>query len=194
MPVKFIHSDLPDVLVAELEVFNDSRGFFLETFHQRKYEEGGVGRGFVQDNHSHSQRNTLRGLHYQLNNPQGKLIYVVTGEVFDVAVDIRRGSPTFGKWMGTRLSAKNRRQLYIPEGFAHGFCVLSDTTDFIYKCTDFYTPGDEYGIFWQDSSIGIEWPTENPILSDKDRRNPKLNEVPESHLPIYQVTSSSKLS
>lgn len=194
MPVKFIHSDLPDVLVAELEVFNDSRGFFLETFHQRKYEEGGVGLGFVQDNHSHSQRNTLRGLHYQLNNPQGKLIYVVTGEVFDVAVDIRRGSPTFGKWMGTRLSAKNRRQLYIPEGFAHGFCVLSDTTDFIYKCTDFYAPGDEYGIFWQDSSIGIEWPTENPILSDKDRRNPKLNEVPESHLPIYQVTSSSKLS
>jgi dTDP-4-dehydrorhamnose 3,5-epimerase len=190
MPVKFIHSDLPDVLVAELEVFNDTRGFFLETFHQRKYEVGGVGRGFVQDNHSHSQRNTLRGLHYQLNNPQGKLIYVVTGEVFDVAVDIRRGSPTFGKWMGTRLSAKNKRQVYIPEGFAHGFCVLSDTTDFIYKCTGFYAPGDEYGIFWQDSSIGIEWPVANPILSDKDRRNPKLSEVPESHLPIYQVTSS----
>jgi dTDP-4-dehydrorhamnose 3,5-epimerase len=173
------------VVLIDPPVFADERGFFMETFHGRKYAEQGIDRTFVQDNHSHSCRSTLRGLHYQLDHPQGKLVYAVTGEIFDVAVDIRRGSPTFGRWVGTTLSAQNKRQIYVPEGFAHGFCVLSEEADVIYKCTDLYAPEDEYGILWLDTQIGIEWPVDSPLLSPKDSRNPTLEELPEKHLPVY---------
>jgi len=184
--MKFIEQSLPGVILIEPDVFEDNRGFFKETYHIAKYGDGGIEHLFVQDNHSHSQKGTLRGLHYQLRHPQAKLVYVVAGEVLDVAVDIRPGSPTFGQWTGTILSEKNRHQLFIPEGFAHGFCVLSETADVIYKCTDLYTPGDDYGVIWSDPAIDIVWPIENPMLSEKDGRNPKLSEIPEDLLPIYE--------
>ncbi len=188
MPIKVTQTSLSRVLLIEPQVFTDDRGFFLETFHHKKYAEAGLGQRFVQDNHSHSNRHTLRGLHYQFgNHGQGKLVYVVTGEIFDVAVDIRRGSPTFGKWVGVVLSAQNKHQLYVPEDFAHGFCVLSDTADVIYKCTEFYSPGHESGVFWADPMINIEWPIQTPLLSDKDLRNPTLAELPEKHLPLYRT-------
>jgi len=176
---------LPEVLLIEPRVFGDERGFFLETHHQQKYEAAGLRRTFVQDNHSRSRKNVLRGLHYQLQNPQAKLVYPVTGEIFDVAVDIRRGSPTFGQWTGARLSDVNHRQLFIPEGFAHGFLVLSESADVIYKCTDFYAPGDEYGIYCMDEKIAIDWPQALPVLSEKDRRLPELANTPEESLPVY---------
>ncbi len=176
---------LAGVLLIEPRVFSDDRGFFLETYHFRKYADNGLGAAFVQDNHSHSRKGTLRGLHYQLNHGQGKLIYVVKGEIFDVAVDIRKGSSTFGRWVGERLSEENRRQLYVPEGFAHGFCVLSDVADVIYKCTDLYAPDDEHGINWADNDIGIKWPIKDPVLSEKDEKNPMLKDVPERFLPGY---------
>jgi len=185
MSVKFIKTSLSGVLFVEPQVFEDSRGFFMETYHLRKYKEIGIDRVFVQDNHSHSRRGVLRGLHYQLHNPQGKLVYVIRGEIFDVAVDIRRGSPTFGKWVGTILSAENRRQIFVPEGFAHGFCVTSEQADVIYKCTDLYVPGDEYGILWSDPTINITWPVENPLLSEKDSQNQRLDDVPEEELPTF---------
>ncbi len=185
MPVGFKETSLPGVILIEPQVFKDNRGFFLETFHREKYAEGKVGPAFVQDNHSHSQRSSLRGLHYQLGHAQGKLIYAVTGEIYDVAVDIRRGSPTFGQWVGAHLSAENKHQIYVPEGFAHGFCVLSDRADVLYKCTDFYSPEDECGIFWADPTIGIDWPIDAPLLSEKDSMNPKLSEVPDGRLPAY---------
>ena len=140
---------------------------------------------FVQDNHSLSRRGVLRGLHYQLEHPQGKLVRVVTGEIFDVAVDIRKGSPLFGKWVGALLSEDNQQQLYVPPGFAHGFCTLSEQADFLYKCTDLYTPGDEYGIAWDDPDIAIEWPQLDYLLSDKDLGNPRLSES--NNLPDYEV-------
>ena len=185
MALKFTEKSLPNVLLIEPRAFEDDRGFFMETFHSEKYAEINISQPFLQDNHSHSRRGTLRGLHYQLKNPQGKLVYVVKGEIFDVAVDIRRGSPSFGRWTGDLLSEKNKRQLYIPEGFAHGFCVLSETADVIYKCTDLYTPGDEYGVFWADETIDIVWPMENPILSEKDLKNPTLADIEDAHLPVY---------
>jgi dTDP-4-dehydrorhamnose 3,5-epimerase len=184
--VQFTKTALPDVFLIEPDVFKDDRGFFMETYHQRKYAEGGIGQVFIQDNYSHSRYGILRGLHYQLKNAQGKLILVITGEIFDIVVDIRLGSPKFGQWLGTHLSAENRRQIFVPEGFAHGFIVLSDSVDVIYKCTDFYNPGDEYGIFWADPTIGIDWPIRNPILSDKDSKNPKLSEIPEELLPAFR--------
>ena len=181
--------EIPDVLLLEPPCFTDHRGFFMETFHREKYAAAGLyeklDRDFVQDNHSHSKKGVLRGLHYQLNHPQGKLIYAVTGAIFDVAVDIRKGSPTFGKWSGVELSAENHRQIYVPEGFAHGFVVLSDCADVIYKCTALYAPGDEYGILWSDPDIGIAWPAEKPVLSEKDLENPALNQVPQHHLPEW---------
>lgn len=189
MAIKFNTTSLPGVILIEPQVFEDPRGFFMETFHKKKYAVEGIDRVFVQDNHSHSKQGTLRGLHYQLRHAQGKLIYVVAGEVFDVAVDIRCGAPTFGKWSGTYISAENKRQLYIPEGFAHGFSVLSETADVIYKCTDFYTPGDEYGIFWADPTIDIDWKIESPVLSKKDSQNPELNQVAEELLPVYKSIS-----
>jgi dTDP-4-dehydrorhamnose 3,5-epimerase len=189
--MKWKHTSLPGVMLIEPQVFTDPRGFFMETYHQKKYTAGGFDRVFIQDNLSHSQRGTLRGLHYQLKNAQAKLIYAVTGEIFDVAVDIRRGSPTFGQWVGNLISAENKRQVIIPEGFAHGFSVLSDFADVLYKCTDFYDPEDEYGIFWGDPAIGIDWKVENPVLSEKDRQHPKLKDVPEERLPVYGKTSGS---
>jgi len=186
MTLKFTEKSLPGVLLIEPMVFEDDRGFFMETYHGGKYGEVGMDQDFVQDNHSHSRRFTLRGLHYQLKHPQAKLVYVITGEILDIAVDVRRGSPTFGRWTGTLLSEKNKRQLFVPAGFAHGFCVLSETADVIYKCTDLYTPGDEYGILWSDPTIDVVWPIENPTLSEKDAENPKLKDMPEENLPVYK--------
>lgn len=186
MACKFTKTTLPDVLLIEPDVFHDPRGFFIETYHQTRYANEEIKQPFVQDNHSHSKKGTVRGLHYQFRRPQAKLIYVVTGEIFDVAVDIRRGSPTFGKWVGIILSAENKHQLYIPEGFAHGFSVLSESTDVMYKCTDFYDPAGEFGILWSDPDIGIDWRINNPIISKKDGLSPKLNEAPKSQLPVFR--------
>ena len=186
MSIKYTETDLPGVLLIEPRVFKDSRGFFMETFHQKKYAEAGIDHAFIQDNYSHSTRGTLRGLHYQLEHPQAKLVYVIKGEIYDVAVDIRRGSPGFGKWTGQYLSCKNKRQIFIPEGFAHGFCVISETADVLYKATDLYKPDDEYGVLWSDPTIRIDWPIKVPIVSDKDKQFPGLQDVPEQHLPIYK--------
>lgn len=186
MPIQFTEKPIPGVFLVQQDVFKDDRGFFMETYHHKKYSEKGIDKIFVQDNHSHSRQWTLRGLHYQLRNPQGKLVYVISGKVLDIAVDIRLGSPTFGQWTGTLLSDESRDQLYIPEGFAHGFCVLSETADVIYKCTDLYAPGDEYGVIWSDPTIDIVWPIENPILSKKDSQNPKLSDIPKECLPVYE--------
>lgn len=186
MTMNVYPTSLEGVFLIEPRVFLDNRGFFLETYHQKKYEEAGIKQTFVQDNHSHSVRGTLRGLHYQLLHPQGKLIEVVCGAIFDVAVDIRKGSPTFGKWLGIHLSADEHHQIYIPEGFAHGFCVLSEQADVIYKCTDIYTPGDEYGIRWDDPQLAIGWPVRNPILSPKDADYSFLSQQPEECLPRWK--------
>jgi dTDP-4-dehydrorhamnose 3,5-epimerase len=179
------------VVVIEPPSFADNRGFFMETYHKKTYETAGLKKFFVQDNISYSMKNVLRGLHYQLRHPQGKLIYVISGEIFDVAVDIRKGSPTFCQWEGVLLSSENKKQIYIPEGFAHGFVVLSETAYVAYKCTALYTPGDEYGVFWNDPAIGIDWPVDAPILSDKDNRNPHIKDVPESDLPVFTAIHSN---
>jgi dTDP-4-dehydrorhamnose 3,5-epimerase len=165
------------------DVHRDARGFFLESYHARRYAELGITGTFVQDNHSRSGHAVLRGLHYQLNHPQAKLIRLVSGRVFDVAVDIRQGSPYFGRWFGMELSGDNHYQLYIPPGFAHGFCVLSEQADFLYKCTDYYVPGDEYGIAWNDPALAIDWPEMDFLLSDKDRDYPVLTNA--AQLPVY---------
>ncbi len=185
MPGNFIKTALPGVFLIEPGAFPDNRGFFMETYHKSRYSKGGIDATFVQDNCSHSRKGTLRGLHYQLEHTQAKLIYVITGEIFDVAVDIRKGSPTFGQWIGDCLSAENKRQIFIPEGFAHGFCVLSDEADVIYKCTDFYTPGDQHRIFWADPELKIAWPLKDAVLSEKDARNPLLSAVAKGALPEY---------
>jgi dTDP-4-dehydrorhamnose 3,5-epimerase len=182
--VKFIAMEVPEVVLIEPEVHQDARGFFLESYHQKKYAEGGIRGPFVQDNHSQSVRGTLRGLHAQRTFPQGKLVRAVMGEMFDVAVDVRRGSPTFGKWVGVVLTALNFRQLYIPPGFVHGFCVLSERVEVEYKCTDFYTLGDEMTVAWNDPTLAIEWPVREPILSKKDAAAPRLAEVMDL-LPVY---------
>ena len=184
--MKIVETDLPGVLIIEPVVYGDARGFFLESFHARRYAESGLPETFVQDNHSRSSRGVLRGLHYQLHHPQGKLVRVVSGEVFDVAVDIRRGSPTFGRWVGATVSADNHRQLYVPPGFAHGFCVLSESADFLYKCSEYYAPDDEHGVRWDDPDIGIEWPGLEFQLSEKDRNNPLLHEL-DAELPVYEA-------
>jgi len=183
--VKFIASDLPGVIIIEPDVHRDDRGFFLESYHADKYREGGVDATFVQDNHSRSVRGILRGLHMQLRRAQGKLVRVVAGEVFDVAVDVRVGSPHFGHWIGVTLSAENHRQVYIPEGFAHGFVVTSEVAEFEYKCTNFYDPGSELSIAWNDPRIGIDWPIEAPVLSAKDAAAPRLEEVMD-RLPKFE--------
>ena len=192
MSLKIRQTTIPEVLLVEPQVFADPRGFFLETFHRTKYAEAGLDKVFVQDNHSRSCKGTIRGLHYQLPRPQGKLVYIVTGEIFDVAVDIRRGSPHFGKWAGQILSESNKRQFYIPPGFAHGFCVLSEIADVTYKCTELYSPSDDRGILWSDDAIGIDWPSVEPLLSDKDAHNPPLSELSEAALPVYYGPSSAK--
>jgi dTDP-4-dehydrorhamnose 3,5-epimerase len=171
-------TSLPGVLLIEPRVFGDSRGFFLETFSTQRYAEADITDPFVQDNWSHSCRGTLRGLHFQIQHPQGKLVHVMQGEIFDVAVDVRQDSPTFGKWVGVTLSAENKRQLWIPPGFAHGFTVLSETADFVYKCTDIYAPEHERTLLWNDESIGVEWPLDtDPILSEKDRNGTTFDKL-----------------
>ncbi len=175
---------IPEVILVQPAVHRDDRGFFLETFHVEKYAASGIGARFVQDNHSRSQYGTLRGLHAQEKRPQGKLVRAVEGEIFDVAVDVRRGSPTFGQWVGEILSADNFRQLYVPPGFVHGFYVTSEIAQVEYKCTDIYMPGDELGVLWNDPEIGIEWPGDTPLLSPKDATAPRLAEVTE-RLPTF---------
>lgn len=184
--MKVTETKLPGVLVIEPDVFGDTRGFFMETFRQERYEEAGIKENFVQDNLSFSSRGVLRGLHYQNPHSQGKLVSVVQGEVFDVAADIRQGSPTFGQWVGVNLSGENHHQFWIPAGFAHGFCVLSETAYFTYKCTDIYTPSAEGGIIWNDPDIGVDWPLKDVLLSDKDQVYPKLKDVPAAKLPVFK--------
>ena len=184
-------STLGEVILVEPPVFKDDRGYFLETYHQARYAEKGVGQPFVQDNHSHSRKGSVRGLHYQLEHPQGKLVYAVTGRILDVALDIRHGSPTFGSWCGAHLSAENKHQIYIPPGFAHGFSVLSDRADVIYKCTDIYTPGDEYGVLWNDPDLEIDWGVNQPVLSPKDLENSQLSRIPRDLLPIYNDSGAN---
>lgn len=173
-----IQTQLKGVVIIEPKVFGDDRGFFLESFNSRRYKElTGITETFVQDNHSRSSKGVLRGLHFQKTKPQGKLVRVVSGEVYDVAVDINPDSATYGCYEGVILSDQNKRQLYVPPGYAHGFAVLSSTADFEYKCTDYYDPSDEGGIIWNDPDIGIEWPIDNPTLSDKDRTLPRLKDL-----------------
>lgn len=182
-----IQTQLPGVLIFEPKVFGDSRGFFVETFRDSLREECGIP-AFVQDNQSRSSRGVLRGLHYQLMQPQGKLVRVASGRVFDVAVDVRRGSPTFGRWAGVILDDTSHRQFYVPPNFAHGFVVLSETADFVYKCTDYYHPPSEAGVAWNDPDIGIEWPAEIldvVALSGKDAALPRLKEQSPNRLPIF---------
>lgn len=176
---------LPEVLLVEPVVHRDERGFFLETYHQLKYQAGGLDASFVQDNHSRSAAGILRGLHAQRERPQGKLVRCVEGEIFDVAVDIRRGSPTFLRWVGERLTADNFHQLWIPEGFAHGFCVLSENAQVEYKCTDYYDPDDELGLAWDDPDVAIDWPVEDPRLSARDAAAPPSREILDQ-LPTWQ--------
>lgn len=173
--MRVVTTPLPGVLIIEPRVFGDARGFFLESFNAERFAEHGLPTHFRQDNHSRSARGVLRGLHYQWPRPQGKLVWVTRGEVFDVAVDIRRGSPSFGRWYGTVLKEDEPRQMWIPPGFAHGFCTLSETADFVYKCTDVYVAEFDRGILWSDPAIGIDWPVAAPTLSDKDRRLAPLN-------------------
>jgi dTDP-4-dehydrorhamnose 3,5-epimerase len=176
--MKVKKTSISDCVIIEPEVFGDNRGFFYESYHLEKYNQyAGIDISFVQDNFSRSQQNVLRGLHYQKTKPQGKLVKVVLGEVFDVAVDIRKNSPTYGHWEGVILSEDNKKQFWIPPGFAHGFLVLSDIADFEYKCTDFYDPSDEGSIIWNDPDLKIDWPIHNPILSEKDSKAYKLKDI-----------------
>lgn len=186
MSLKTIKTSIPGVLLIEPQAYEDSRGYFMEVFRSDNYAKIGINQTFVQDNYSHTRKGIIRGLHYQLCHPQGKLVFVITGEIFDVAVDIRRGSSTFGKWFGAKISAENKRQMFIPEGFAHGFCVLSETADVFYKCTGFYDHGDEYGVLWSDADIGIDWPITPPALSDKDNLLQKIADIPEINLPTVK--------
>jgi dTDP-4-dehydrorhamnose 3,5-epimerase len=180
--MKVIETELPGVVVIEPQVFTDARGWFMETFHEARFREAGLPVGFVQDNHSRSVRGALRGLHYQLRHPQGKLIRCVRGEVFDVAVDLRQGSSTFGRWFGLMLSESNRRQVYLPPGIAHGVCTLSELADVVYKCSDLYDPQSERTLLWNDPQVGIEWPLVDPLLSEKDRRGLPLAQA-ETFIP-----------
>ena len=186
--MKRIEANLPGVCVIEPDVHGDQRGFFMESYNKRSFEELGIGCTFVQDNHSRSRRGVIRGLHYQLAQPQAKLVRVTLGEVYDVAVDVRTGSKTFGKWTGVTLSAKNKHMLFVPEGFAHGFCVISEFAEFAYKCSDFYAPTDERGIIWNDPELAIPWPLGDtePILSPKDSAYGPLSEMDENDLPVFQ--------
>ena len=176
---------LPGAVIIEPKVFGDSRGYFLETWNQSRYAEAGLPATFVQDNLSFSAQGVLRGLHLQVPTSQAKLVSVLIGEVFDVAVDVRVGSPTFGQWIGVTLSAENRRQFFVPEGFAHGFAVTSETALFAYKCTNDYAPKDELTVLWNDPEIGIKWPLSAPTLSAKDQQGLRLSEIPRERLPKY---------
>ncbi len=181
-----VRTELEGVVIIDPRVFGDARGFFFESYRADRYAAAGLPACFVQDNHSCSAAGTLRGLHYQLPHPQGKLIRVVRGSIFDVAVDIRKGSPTFGRWVGVVLSAENKRQLYVPPGFAHGFCVPAEASEMEYKCTDFYAPEHEHGIVWNDPTVGIAWPVAHPLLSEKDSAfGPLTPDRPD--LPTYET-------
>jgi len=182
-----IATRIPDVIVMRPTVREDARGFFFESYRADKFAALGIHEIFVQDNHSKSGRGTLRGLHYQLRHPQAKLCRVVRGEVLDVAVDIRVGSPTFGQWVSATLSADNKLQIFIPRGFAHGFFTLSDSAEFLYKCSDFYRAEDEHGILWSDPDLAIEWGASDPLLSDKDKNYPTLARAPRENLPQYEA-------
>ena len=175
--MKVSKAPIDGLLIIEPEVFRDPRGMFYEVYAASRYKEHGIPAHFVQDNHSVSEKGVLRGLHYQINPGQDKLVRVTRGEVFDVAVDIRKQSPTCGKWWGLSLSETNNLQLYIPVGFAHGFCVLSESAEVLYKCSDYYSPENERGIIWNDPELAIDWPVENPILSEKDTAYPRFNEL-----------------
>jgi len=184
--VRVVPTDIPEVLVIEPDVHVDGRGFFVETYQAERYREHGIEGPFVQDNHSRSVAGTLRGLHLQLRRPQGKLIRVIEGEIFDVAVDVRRGSPTFGRWVGVTLTAENFRQCYVPHGFAHGFSVVSAIAQVEYKCTDLYDPASEVGIAWNDPALGISWPVDQPLLSRRDSQHPTLAALTD-RLPRYST-------
>lgn len=179
-------TELDGVVILKPQAFEDDRGWFLESWSRRRYEQAGIGQPFVQDNVSFSQKGVLRGLHFQNPNAQGKLVQVLSGEVYDVAVDIRVGSPSFGKWVSAVLSASNHKQMYVPAGFAHGFVVLSETAVFSYKCTDYYNPAAEGGVIWNDPEIDIDWPTKEPLLSKKDATYPCLKDIPADKLPRYE--------
>ncbi|MBI3949439.1 MAG: dTDP-4-dehydrorhamnose 3,5-epimerase [Acidobacteria bacterium] len=184
--MKVIETELPGVVIIQPDVFQDARGFFVETWNQRRYQQTGLAATFVQDNLSFSTRGVLRGLHFQHPHQQAKLVYVLQGEVFDVAVDIRRGSPTFGWWVGRTLSSDHHLQMYVPEGFAHGFCVTSEAALFVYKCTDFYHRHMEMSIRWDDPEIGIAWPIQTPELSERDAAAPCLKEMAVDRLPQFE--------
>ena len=186
--MRIIETSLPGVLIIEPKVFLDSRGFFMETYQRERYQSMGLTAEFVQDNLSFSSRGVLRGVHCQNPHSQGKLVQVLQGEVWDVAVDIRRNSPYFGQWTAVTLSSETKNQFYLPPGFAHGFCVLSETALFAYKCTDIYYPGAEVGFRWDDPDVGIAWPVREPILSDKDGRLPYLRDIPAGQLPEQMTT------
>jgi dTDP-4-dehydrorhamnose 3,5-epimerase len=179
-------TSIAGVLLIRPQVHQDSRGFFLESYHQARLAQHGISDVFVQDNHSKSCRNTLRGLHYQLKHSQAKLCRVVQGEVLDVAVDVRLGSPSFGRWVSAILSAENKQEILIPRGFAHGFVVLSETAEFLYKCSDFYFPDDEHGVLWNDPELGIPWGVAEPVISKKDAGNLPLRQIPPELLPRYE--------
>lgn len=183
--MKVVSTNIPEVLIIEPRIFPDSRGYFYESYQKNRYRENGIPADFVQDNLSYSVRGTLRGLHYQHPQPQAKLVQVVQGEIYDVAVDIRKNSPSFGQWVGVVLNEDNKQQLFIPEGFAHGFAVLSPTAVFTYKCSDYYAPGCEGGVAWNDPDLGIKWPIDDPILSDKDSNYPCLKDIMPDRLPDY---------
>jgi dTDP-4-dehydrorhamnose 3,5-epimerase len=183
--MKVIETALPGAMILEPQVFGDARGFFYESYNKAKWQEAGIDADFVQSNVSRSAMGVLRGLHYQWPNPQGKLVSVLEGEVYDVAVDIRRGSPTFGQSVGVMLTADNHRHFWVPEGFAHGFCVLSEFATFTYQCTALYDAKADAGILWNDADLGIDWPLSAPLLSDKDRKNPLLKDVAPERLPIF---------
>lgn len=183
--MKIIETHLPGVIIIEPKIFGDKRGFFLETYREDVLKNAGINAHFVQDNHSRSTRGVLRGMHYQMTQTQAKLVRVASGAVFDVAVDVRHGSPTFGQWYGSQLDEDNMRMMYIPSGYAHGFVVLSEITDFIYKCTDYYHPQSEQGIAWNDPDIGIDWPVTDVSLSEKDRNNILLKHQLIENMPTY---------
>lgn len=184
--MKVLETELPGVLIIEPHIFNDARGYFYETFQAERYAQHGIKENFVQDNFSSSVKNTVRGLHYQLEHAQGKLVFVTRGHVLDVIVDIRVGSPAFGKAITIDLSEDNHRQVYIPQGLAHGFCVLSEHANFLYKCTDYYYPAAEFGVCWNDPDLQIAWPAiANPLLSPKDALYPRLKDIDKAQLPIF---------
>jgi dTDP-4-dehydrorhamnose 3,5-epimerase len=192
--VNIIRTTLPGVIEIAPDVFGDKRGFFMETYHRTRYKDCGIDRTFVQDNVSFSFQGTLRGLHFQYPRAQAKLIQALEGEIFDVVVDIRRGSPHFGRWAGALLSDENKRQLYVPEGFAHGFCVLSERALVHYKCSELYAPECEAGILWSDPDVNIDWTVKAPVLSEKDSRYSFLRDLPSDRLPVYTEIKIDPLS